>query len=235
MAEDAWTQDELFEGLAPSQGFISELERLLLLVVVGRDAQGRSLYARESREELEKVLALVDLGYQLDDIAAIATRVGLPLKRRGRFRRPPIHLTRIELAQRADITTEQLDTWVEAGLVIPRFKRDGPGALYVVDAVTRVQRLRDLTLLGVSMAELETWTVALDHLDTRRAAGALSDEEGQAVDAALSALQVRLNALSSTTRRWGRLMTTLKRRFAKLRPSNARGRGKRRLRTRTRR
>ena len=119
--------------------------------------------------------------------------------------------------------------------MVPSLKRHGPGDLYVVDAVTRVQRLRDLRTLGVSMADLETWTVALDHLDTRRRSGTMSEEEGQAVDAALSALQVRLDTLSHTTRRWRRLMTTLKRRFGKLRLGDAQERGKRRLRTRMRR
>jgi DNA-binding transcriptional MerR regulator len=219
MSDDAWTRDELFKGLDPSQDFISELEALALLVVVGQDAQGRSLYARESREALEKVLELVELGYQPVDIAAIATRVGLPVRHRPRFKRAPVHLNNVELAQRAEVTTEQLEVWVEAGLVTPSLRRAGPGGLYVVDVVARVERLRDLSLLGVSPADLQTWTVALDCLDTRRTLRAMSEDEAQAVDDAIVALEARVDALTQTTRRWRRLATTLKRRLSKRRPS----------------
>jgi len=235
MAGDAWTRDELFEGLDPSQDFIAELERLSLIVVVGQDAQGGSLYAHESREELEKVLALVELGYQPEDIAAIARRVGLPVKRRGRFQKPPVHLTRGELAERAGVTPEQLSCWVDAGLIQSSFQRPGAGELYVADTVVRVQRFRDLEVLGVSLSELETWRVALDQLDTRRPPGAMTEAEEQAVEVALTSLHARLELLSDSTRRWRRFITTLKRRFGKRRSGKLRGRGKRRLRTRTRR
>ncbi|MGB0589193.1 MAG: hypothetical protein ACPGU1_05885 [Myxococcota bacterium] len=235
MADDAWTQDELFEGGEPSPEFIAELERLSLLVVVGRDAHGRPLYARESREELEKVLGLVELGYQPEDIAAIATRVGLPVRRRGRFHRPPVYLSRIELAQRADVPAEQLDAWVTQGHIVPSLKRQGAGDLYPVDAVTRLQRLWDLKLLGVNTTELETWVMALDYLDTRRAPSTLSQEEEDAVERALNTLQGRLELLSKTTRRWTRLLSTMKRRLGKLRRGSQRARSTRRLRTRTRR
>ena len=72
--------------MSPSPDFIAELERLSLLVVVGRDTEGRALYSPEARGELEKVLELVELGYQPEDIAAIATRVGLPVSKRRRVK-----------------------------------------------------------------------------------------------------------------------------------------------------
>ena len=236
MANEAWTEDELFEGVTPSPAFVSELERLGLLIVVGRDARGGALYSPEARDELEKVLGLVELGYQLEDIAAIATRVGLPVRRRRALRKVPLHLSALEVAQRAQVSPEFLERLIDAGLISPSLRGEGPRALFTLAILQRVERLRDLMLLGVSEAELTTWSVTLDALDSRRQSKALSTDEAHAVDGALDALAERLDSLSHTTRRWKRLITTLKRRLTKRRPSDEKPlRSKRRLRTRTRR
>ncbi|MDP6945242.1 MAG: hypothetical protein QF464_13925 [Myxococcota bacterium] len=236
MTRDVWTRSELFEGLDPAPVFVAELERLGLLVVVGQDGQGGPLYAPEARAELEKVLDLVDLGYQPEDIAVISKRVGLPTGRRGRFARPPVHLSGPEVASRAGVDVDRFEAWVAAGLLRPSLRPDSDETLYLSSTVARVERLRDLAIVGVDADALPAWCEALDWLDTRRPSGEMSAKEAARVDATLTELLERLGAMSDTVRRWRRLTATFKRRLDKLRPSSGgkRTQGKRRMRTRTR-
>jgi DNA-binding transcriptional MerR regulator len=235
MANDTWTSDELFEGLDPAPDFVAELELLGLLVVVGRDGQRRPLYSAEARDELEKVLDLIDLGYQPEDIAAIARKVGLPAKRRSRFRKAPVHLRATEIAERSGLAPDLLARWVTQGLVAPSLRSEGGEPLFPAAAVTRVGYLRDLFELGVDEGELAAWSRALDWLDTRRPSGEMTSDQAQEAERLLGALKDRLVVLGDATRRWARLTATFRRRLAKLRPSAAGGkRGRRRLKTRTR-
>lgn len=235
MAKDAWTHEELFEGLDPAPGFVAELERLGLLVVVGRDGRGGALYTPGARDELEKVLDLVELGYQPEDIAAIARRVGLPEKQRRRFSKPPVHLRQAEVAERVGVPSDEIAAWEGAGLLEPSLRSDAGEPLYTLATVTRAERLRDLTVLGVCQDELLVWGDTLDWLDTRRASDKMPPDGVEQVDRALASLTERLVVLGDTGRRWRRLLATFKRRLARLRPSaKSSKRGRRRLKTRTR-
>ena len=80
MSEETWTAEELFEGMTRQAGFIAELGKHGLIRAVARDVRGGALYSAEARDELEKVLALVELGYKLEDIAAIAKDSGLAIE-----------------------------------------------------------------------------------------------------------------------------------------------------------
>ena len=109
MVEETWTAEELFEGMTLQPGFIAELEKHGLIRAVARDVKGGSLYSAEARDELEKVLALVELGYKLEDIAAIAKRVGLPAKKSRLFRRLPLRMRVEDLSGRSGIDVDRIE------------------------------------------------------------------------------------------------------------------------------
>jgi DNA-binding transcriptional MerR regulator len=144
MSEETWTADELFDGLTLHGEFIVEMERCGLIRVVARDTRGGSLYGAEARDELEKVLALVELGYKLEDIAAIAKRVGLPAKKRGLFRRPPLRMRSEELSRRSGVEKARIDRWVEEGYLRADLVSEGGDGLFGRSAIERIRLLTDL-------------------------------------------------------------------------------------------
>ena len=149
MSEETWTAQELFDGLTLQPGFITELEKHSLIRVVARDARGGSLYGAEARDELEKVLALVELGYKLEDIAAIAKRVGLPGKKRGLFRRLPLRMRSEELARRSGVDRARIDRWAAEGTLNADLVSEGGDGLFGRSAIERVRLLADLEDAGL--------------------------------------------------------------------------------------
>ncbi|MEZ4267301.1 MAG: hypothetical protein R3F39_13055 [Myxococcota bacterium] len=219
MPRETLTWEQLFAGLEPQPAFVSEMERLGLLRVVARNAAGRPLYSAESREELEKVLELVELGYQLKDIAAIASRVGLPRQRRRLFRRPPTYLRLDELARACGAPLERLTAWLESGIIEPDLVSDGDGMHFAPAAVERVRLLEDLIALGVDEVQLPSYVAMMRSLDEPRDSGSPVVHEGGAIDAAAAAvaeLSDRLERISRASRRWEKLLTAYRKRLARI-------------------
>ncbi|MGM0578669.1 MAG: MerR family transcriptional regulator [Myxococcota bacterium] len=245
MPGETWTWEELFEGLDPAPSFVSELERLGLLRVVARDADGRALYAREAREELEKVLSLVDLGYQPKDIAAIARKVGLPSPRPRRlFRKPPTYVRVDELARRSGAPLERVRAWVDEGLVEADLVSEGGERHFAPATVEQVRLLDDLVTLGLGPDDVARWARALGGLRTLRSDddGEQSEEEiadlrrdlVEEAEALLPGLGERLDRARAAVRRWDKTLAGLRKRLARERRSERVGRTGRRRRVRTR-
>jgi DNA-binding transcriptional MerR regulator len=238
VARETLTWDELFAGLDPQPAFVQEMERLGLLRVVARDAAGRPLYGAEAQGELDKVLELVELGYQLKDIAAIASRVGLPRQRRRLFRRPPTYLRLAELAATCGAPLERLTAWLEAGVLAPDLVSDGGGAHFAPAAVERVRLLEDLLALGVSEAELPRYVALMRELDPAPAASPATAAVPTAdLERALAELTDRLARVGRAARRWDKLAALYRKRLARIertRPAEAAPRTGRRSRVRTR-
>ena len=155
MSEETWTADELFQGLTLQPGFVTELEKHGLIRAVARDARGGSLYSVEARDELEKVLALVELGYKLKDIAAIAKRVGLPAKKSGLFRRLPLRMRSEELSRRSGVETSRIEQWVKHGHLSADLVSESGAGLFGRPAIERVRLLADLEAAGVDAQVIE--------------------------------------------------------------------------------
>ena len=133
MPRETWTYEEVFEGLDPAPAFVVELERRGLLRVVARDGKGAPLYGPEAREQLERVMSLVELGYKVEDIAAIAQKVGLPARRRRLLRRAPTFVRVPELARRSGVPVETLARWRELGILEPDLETEGGETLFAVE------------------------------------------------------------------------------------------------------
>jgi len=155
MSEETWTAEELFEGLTLQPGFITELEKHGLIHAVARDVRGGSLYSAEARDELEKVLALVELGYKLEDIAAIAKRVGLPVRKNGLFRRLPLRMRADELSRRSGVDAQRINRWVERGHLSADLVSESGAGLFGRSAIERVRLLADLEDSGVEAEVVE--------------------------------------------------------------------------------
>ncbi len=229
VVRETWTYDELFEGLDPAPAFVAELERQGLLHVVARDGAGRKLYAADAHERLERVLELVELGYQPKDIAAIARRVGLPRRRRRLFRRPPTYLRMTELARRAGVELDVVEAWHERGIVRPALRTEGGEALFSEPTVEGVRALADLLAFGFSLDEIARMSALGRQLDealaatrarqeeaTTQATGGLESAEpgaeGTAPPTALGAAEVRALATAVTE-----TLGTIRRRTERLR------------------
>ncbi|MCB9730725.1 MAG: hypothetical protein H6746_19800 [Deltaproteobacteria bacterium] len=241
MPHETLTWEELFAGLDPQPAFVQEMERLGLLRVVARDASRRPLYDAGAREELEKVLELVELGYQLKDIAAIASRVGLPRQRRRLFRRPPTYLRREELARASGAPLERIQAWLASGVLEPDLISDGGELHFAPATIERVRLLEDLLVLGVPEARLGDMVAMMRALDDHSEPGVPMVHDRAAVETAgetLAGLADRLERISRATRRWDKLATSYRKRLARLEraqpPASAAPRTARRSRVRTR-
>lgn len=155
MSEETWTAEELFQGMTLQPEFITELEKHGLIRVVARDLRGGSLYSSEARDELEKVLALVELGYKLEDIAAIAKRVGLPAKRGGLFRRLPRRMGVEDLSRRSGVEPTRILGWVQRERLKADLISESGDPLFGRSAIERVRLLGDLEDAGVDEARME--------------------------------------------------------------------------------
>ena len=233
MTIEAWTRDELFDGLDVRPAFVVELERLGLLPVVGRDAAGAPLYGPEAREELDKVIALVELGYQPRDIAAIARKVGLPARqRRPLFRRPPVHLRLQDLATRSGVDVARLEGWLQSGLLAPDLVSEGGHGLFVLGAVRRVRLLDDLAAMGVAELALGGWARLMRSLEVAAPLdhAAIADAEGVLRD-----INAHMGRVRGALREWDKLSAGYRKRLARLRrQAGGRPRTGRRKRARTR-
>ena len=219
MSQDAWTYDELFEGLDPAPNFVKELERLGLLRVVAEDARGRSLYGAEAREQLDKVLALIELGYAAEDIAAIAKKVGLPSGRRGRFKKRPVYLRLSALAAQTELEVSVLEQWLDLGLIEADFQSDGGEVLFRESEVLHVKQLTSFLTLGFTISDAASWR-RIDRAMERLAA---EPEELAVADALLSEaaeflqrVQGRLRRLKAGHRVWDKVHHQATRRLERL-------------------
>lgn len=231
MSDETWTRDELFEDRDLAPAFVSELQRLGLLQIVARDAAGAPLYASDAREELEKVLALVEMGYEPRDIAAIARKVGLPPKRRAFFRRPPVCLALDALVERSEVDRATIESWVTRGILSPRLISERGVALFSMAQVEQVRLLGDLLQLGSDEEELVRAAAALNHLSGPRTND--SSESGAESLAQLSQSMNELNAFlggrQRAVRRWTRALGRMRRRLLKLQRASSDGGRSRRL------
>ncbi|MEC9073279.1 MAG: MerR family transcriptional regulator, partial [Myxococcota bacterium] len=207
MSEETWTRDELFEDRDLAPAFVTELQRLGLLRIVARDATGEPLYAPDAREELDKVLALVEMGYEPKDIAAIARKVGLPPRQRTLFRRPPVCISLDALVERSEVERATIEDWVAHGVIAPRLISERGVALFSVAQVEQVRLLDDLTQLGADEHEVE---VAAKALNTLTVATAAEDDAGPDAEALVELARVLedlnefLGRRRRATRRWTR-------------------------------
>lgn len=227
MADEPWTYDELFDGLDPAPGFVRELERLGLLRIIGRDGGGRPVYAPEARTQLDKVLALVELGYDPADIAAIARKVGLPPQRRKLFVKPPTYVRLTELASRSGLDVARLESWVDVGLLVPDLRTERGEGLFREGAEQDVVALDRFRLLGFSEEDAVAWARMERNIQTAEAVAAAdegaTDEAAEQLVAAEAALalvhrvQTRLRQLRGGLRIWDKRVSSVEKKLERVR------------------
>ena len=218
MLREIWTHAELFEEHDAAPAFINECQRLGLLRVVGQDGEGRPLYGSEARAELDKVLSLVALGYSPKDIAAIAKRVGLPKRKRGFFRKLPLCLRLDEVAGRTGVAVERLNTWVDAGVLLPMLHTESGDFLFASGVVSEVEELKGLEQLGLSDATLNAWACFRHALDEHQA-GDESDLPQEVLDqgqALLDSIAKRLSHVELSCRRCQKLLNVYGKRLGRI-------------------
>ncbi len=220
---DTWTHAELFEGLDPAPSFVTELERVGLLRVVARDRAGAALYAADAKDELAKVLSLVELGYQPKDIAAIARKVGLPARRkRSFFARTPVFLRIEALAERAGVTAPQLEGWVTRGLVEPSFQTEGGESLFALADAPVVQALADLVRLQAADEDLAGFASLARAVDPANEGSPAPELLGSA-EPLLKRLGTLLEETKAATRRTDKLLAVCRKRVGRARRVTAPG------------
>jgi len=251
MAQETWTYAELFAQVEASPQFVAELERLGLLAVIARDSTGASLYGPDANEQLQKVMGLVELGYEPRDIAAISQKVGLPTSRRPRFKKPPVYLRVDELATQSGVGETQLGQWCEQGILRAITETESGTPLFSRESVEVVRALKDLLAFGLNQDQLSEWSElgrSVDKLITGLHKKATADERADKEEVRtqvarasemIDGLRRRLDALRGGLRRWDKLLGAYDKRLDRLRKvwglEGRKPRGRRRLRVPSRR
>ena len=211
MERDVWTQRALFEGLSLSDSFVRELRRHKLVRVVGFDAEGVPLYGPEARDELARVMALVELGYKPSDISAIAGRVGLPSVSRGLIRRRFTHHTVEAICAKLGTPKEQVERWVAQQMIQPSSALKDGGLLFTDDAVELIAELWDLTLLGFGDEVCFQWSELRTRWSEDAEATRVDEASLSAAQGLLEMVEVTLRRQRQAARRWDKRLSGLKR------------------------
>ena len=236
MTRDTWTWAELFAGLDPTPAFVEELERLGLLRVVARDKRGEHIYDADARDTLERVMVLVEAGYEPRDIAVIAHKVGLKEPKRRLGRRAPTLLRFDDVARAIGVEPAKVEAWHASGWVTAQLLTEGGVPMFSQRAVEQARALADLTTLGLDV-DVVTWAGLAARL-ARYEAGA--DGEGadalvrEASDFARQVLAAS-DRLRLAARRWAKRLAAFDKRVERVRrlhaPEVARVKPRRRVRT----
>ncbi len=224
-AGEPWTWEELFRGLVATESFVEELERLGLLRVVGRDASGRPIYDAEARETLEKVMALVEAGYDPRDIAVIANKVGLKRPRaRGRRKRrhAPTFVKLDELASRAGVEDPVVESWVDAGVVEPGLVTEGGERLFAKRVVDDVRACDDLLALGLVEDDIALWREIGGRLRAAEAGGGELEQLETDATGFVARVKGAIKRRKKASRRWNKRLGRLAKRLDKARKRSAR-------------
>jgi len=223
MGKATWTRAELFSGLEPTASFVEELERLGLLRVVARDPRGEAVYDAEARETLERVLVLVEAGYEPRDIAVIAHKVGLKSPRRRLGRRAPTLLRLEDVARTVGVPSHAARGYWTAGWLEATLIADGGEPLFAPDVLELARALADLATVGLE-DEQPRWVALARRL---RAVDGGADEDGAAAalvaEAAAFAAQVRaaVDRSRGAVRRWTKRLSVFDKRVERLRRTRA--------------
>jgi DNA-binding transcriptional MerR regulator len=156
MNQKIFLQTELINKLHISHSQLLDWEKEKLIRASGVDEDKIPFYTQETYNECEKILKLIELGFELSAISKIIKKVGLPVESNSGKKNSSIkYLTVGELALKIDVSTRTIKHWEDKGIIESDMRSDGGFRLYSEVYVYFCSLILDLQNFGYSLDEIK--------------------------------------------------------------------------------
>lgn len=156
MNQKIYLQSELLNTLHISLTQILEWEKEKLIRPAGVDEDKNPFYTEETYYKCEKILKLVNLGFDPPAILKIIKKVGLPVQSKFSKKNNDIkYLTVGELANKIEVSPRTLKHWEDKGIIEADMRSDGGFRLYSEIYIYFCSLIQDLQNFGYSLDEIK--------------------------------------------------------------------------------
>ena len=157
MNKGVFTRDEFMAKFKLEEAAFREWEKAKLLKPAGFTEDRTPLYSEEMSGRAATVQKLTELGYEVEEIQKILSKVGLPgkVEKKHKPRDPAPYLTVGDLAERVGLSPRTIKHWEDKGIIEPDMRSEGGFRLYSSVYVYLCELVRDLQLFGYSLEEIK--------------------------------------------------------------------------------
>lgn len=217
-----YSREDFVRRLRVDDSIIEEWEKSGLLASAGRNEKDTPHYTEENIAQAEVIKSLMSLGYDLESIKQIKSKVGLPRRIEKNNSVYGRLLTIGEIAEKSRISSRTLKYWEEKELIKPDSRSSGGFRLYRESFVEICQRIKELQLFGYTVEELKNMSLLLlpgDRL--REELGSLKKEDKKKILGKFSeqqaALAEKVDELKKAILRWEKIIKSQTRNIASFR------------------
>lgn len=156
MNQKIYLQAELVSKLHISLPQLLDWEREKLIKPAGVDEDKTPFYTQDTYNECEKILKLIELGYELASISKIIKKIGLPVESDSKKKNSAVkYLTVGELALKIDVSPRTIKHWEDKGIIESDMRSEGGFRLYSEVYVFFCNLILDLQNFGYSLDEIK--------------------------------------------------------------------------------
>ncbi|QQS34832.1 MAG: MerR family transcriptional regulator [Ignavibacteriales bacterium] len=156
MNQKIYLQAELISKLHISLPQLLDWEKEKLIKPAGVDEDKIPFYTQETYNECEKILKLMELGYEIASISKIIKKVGLPVESDSKIKNSAVkYLTVGELALKIEVSPRTIKHWEDKGIIESDMRSEGGFRLYSEVYVFFCNLILDLQNFGYSLDEIK--------------------------------------------------------------------------------
>lgn len=214
-----YSKEDIIHKLKVDSLSLDEWEKSGLLIPAGRNEKNIPYYSEENVAQAEVIKSLLSLGYDIESIKQIESKVGLPKRIDKKDKLYGKLLTIGEIAEKSGISARTLKYWEEKELIKPDSRSSGGFRLYRESFVETCQRIKELQLFGYTVEELKNMSLLLipeerlrEELDSYK-----EEEKKKIVDKFIeqqSTLAQKVEELKKAIKRWEKIIKSQSRNIA---------------------
>ncbi len=158
MTNAIYTLEEFLEKAHISEEQLQSWQNAKLIKPVGYSDKNDPIYSEESLLQVDKILKLSELGYELEDIQKIIRKIGLPQKADEKPKKSTSEqfFTVGHLAERLEVSPRTIKHWESLGIIEPDMRSEGGFRLYSEKWVFLCELVKDLQLFGYSLEHIKS-------------------------------------------------------------------------------
>jgi DNA-binding transcriptional MerR regulator len=212
MAGQIYIRDEFLKKSGITEARLTAWEKVKLITPVGYTEEKIPFYSETAIQQVEQIVKLSELGYDLEAIRKIVKRVGLP-KSEASSRKPETenYLTVGGLAEKVGVSPRTLKHWETMGIIEPDMRSEGGFRLFSSAYIFLCHLVQDLQRFGYSLEEIkrisdyfrEFLRIQADPAGTGKKE---TDRKLQAMLEAIDKLFSQMNLLKEGIQRWEDLL-----------------------------
>jgi DNA-binding transcriptional MerR regulator len=212
MAGQIYIRDEFLKKSGITEAHLQDWEKVKLITPVGYTEEKIPFYSETAIQQVEKIVKLSELGYNLEAIRKIVKQVGLP-KSEVFALKPETenYLTVGGLAEKVGVSPRTLKHWETMGIVEPDMRSEGGFRLYSHAYIFLCHLVQDLQRFGYSLEEIKRVSDYFREFLRIQSDPAVSgkketDRKLQAMLEAIDKLFAQMNLLKEGIQRWEDLL-----------------------------